>query len=161
MIDMRINLRRSGVNLLLSSLMVSAILLAPGCSKQVEETARKTGTQADEAAAVRTLQNIFRVQTQFALTHAGEYGSFDDLVKENYLDQRFSGRSPELAGYVFTIRLRPGDGTDSPAFAVNADPKQTGNDAASGARHLFMDSSSNVVRFNANQPASINDPPLQ
>lgn len=160
MIDMKIHLLRGGLKFLLSSLLVSASLLAIGCSKQVE-TAQKTGTLADEAAAIRTLQNIFRVQTQFALTHAGEYGSFDDLVKENYLDQRFSGRSPEAAGYVFTIRLRPGQGTDSPAFAVNADPKQTGTDATSSARHLFMDSSSNVVRFNANQPASINDPPLQ
>jgi hypothetical protein len=157
---MKIHQRRASVNLLLSCLLVWAGLLAFGCGKQVETT-QQTKKLADEAAAVRTLQNISRVQTQFALTHAGEYGSFDDLAKANLLDQRFSGRSPEVAGYVFTIRLRPGDGTEPPAFAVNADPKQTESDAPSGARHLFMDSSSSVVRFNKNQPATINDPPLQ
>jgi hypothetical protein len=135
-----------------------AFLSACGGKQQVG-TAEKGVKGADEASAIQALLNISRVETQFSLTHAGEYGMFDDLVKENFLDQRFSGRSPELAGYVFTIRLRPQSGAEPPAFAVNADPKQV--EGASGARHLYIDSSSSVIRANARQPATLNDPPIQ
>src|SRR5215210_5407707 len=148
-------------SLLRAGLVLSLLLVSACASKQVE-TSQKAVNRTDEAAAVQALQNIYRQETQFSLTHAGEYGMFDDLVKESFLDERFQGRSPELAGYVFTIRLRPQSGGDSAAFAVNADPKPAqGAAPASGGRHLYIDSSSNVVRANAAQPATDRDPPLQ
>jgi competence protein ComGC len=147
---------------LLRAGLVFSLLLVSACASQQVETSQKAVNRTDEAAAVQALRNIYRQETQYSLTHAGEYGSFDDLVKENFLDERFKGRSPELAGYIFTIRLRPQSGSDSAAFAVNADPKEAqGGSSVSGARHLYLDSISNVVRANARQPATESDPPLQ
>jgi hypothetical protein len=141
--------------------LVLGMLFLYACNgKQQAERAEKAVSRTDEASAVQALLNIARTETQFSLTHAGEYGMFDDLVKENFLDKRFSGHSPELAGYVFTIRLRPQAGGESAEFAVNADPKQTEGAAPTSARHLYIDSS-NVVRANSRQPATLNDPPLQ
>lgn len=152
------NSGQKGIKLLSLSAFALGLLLTFGCGKQVE-TARKAETRTNEAAAIRALQNIFRAQTQYAVTHSNDYGTFDELIKEGYLDQRFAGHSPVIEGYVFTILTVP-DQDSSPGtfFFVNADPK----DAASAAtRHLYIDSSSNVVRANAQQPARATDPPLQ
>ena len=155
---MRIHLRRTGINLL-SSLLVSASLFGLACSSKQVETYQKAENRTNEAAAIRALQNIFRAQTQYSLTHSGAYGTFDELVAEGSLDRRFAGNAPVLEGYVFTI-MRVGDQDSSPgsSFTVNADPQ----DAASpSARHLYIDSTSNVVRANASRAATANDPPLQ
>lgn len=158
---MNIHLRRAGCKLLLSSLLISAILFALACSQQVE-TARKAETRTNEAAAVRALQNIFRAQTQYSVTHPGYYGTLDDLVKDGLLDQRYAGPSPVLEGYTFTLQLVPSSATQSPAYSINADPKQAEGTPppAANARHLYIDSTSNVVRANAAQPATANDTPL-
>jgi hypothetical protein len=95
------------------------------------------------------------------LSHAEEYGSLSDLVKDNYLDQRFAGAVPVVEGYAFTLKLRPKSGGEAAAFSINADPKQEDATSTGGARHLYMDSSSNVIRANAQQPATASDPPLQ
>ena len=123
---------------------------------------KKSLNVADEAAAIRTLQTIFRAQTQYMLSHAEDYATFEQLRQDNYLDQRFAGTSPVVEGYAFTIRVTPKSGSGSAAYSINADPKQEdGTNAAAGARHLYMDSSSNVIRANAQRPATASDPPLQ
>jgi phosphoribosylformylglycinamidine (FGAM) synthase-like enzyme len=141
---------------------ILCLLFIAACgAKQQAETGQKAVNKTDEASAIQALQTVFRAETQYSLTHAGEYGMFDDLVKENFLERRFSGRSPELAGYVLTVRLRPQSGGEAAAFAVNADPKQAEGAPAAAARHLYIDSSSNVVRAAANRPATADDPPLE
>jgi hypothetical protein len=157
---MRIHLRRTSFKLLLSSLLISATLFALACSQQVE-TARKAETRTNETAAVRALQNIFRAQTQYSVMHPGYYGTFDQLVKDGSLDQRYAGPSPVLEGYTFTLTLVPSSGSQSPTYSVNADPTQAEGAPAANARHLYIDSDSNVVRANAARPATANDPPLQ
>jgi competence protein ComGC len=159
---MKIYLRRMRFNhLLLSSLLILATLFALACSKQVEKV-QKAETRTNEAAAVRALQNMFRAQTQYSLTHSGDYGTFDQLVTEGLLDRRFAGASPMLEGYVFNMRLVPHAEERSADFSINADPKQAEGTPppAANARHLYIDSSSNVVHANAAQPATINDAPL-
>ena len=159
---MKIHLRRAGFKLLLSILLISATLFALACSKQVE-TARKAESRTNEAAAVRALQTIFQAQTMYSTTHPGDYGVFDQLIMENLLDRRFAGASPVLEGYVFTMRIVQQTGSQPAAFSINADPKQAegASPPASNARHLYIDSDSNVVRANATRPATANDPPLQ
>lgn len=153
-------------------LTVSLTFLAAACGQKTDNSgAGNSGNQtgefkkslnvANEAAAIRTLQTIFRAQTQFMLSHAEEYGSFGDLIQDNYLDQRFAGTAPVVEGYAFTIKLRPKSGGEAAAYSINADPQQEGGTNTGGARHLYMDSSNNVIRANAQRPATANDPPLQ
>lgn len=137
--------------------LVTPLWTACGGSKPAE-VQRRAPNAANEAAAVRSLQTIFRAQTQYMTLHPGYYGTFDELVRDGTLDQRFSGDAPVLEGYVFRMALAPGGGGQAPTYSVNADPADA---ATQGARHLYMDSSSNVIRANASRPATANDPPIQ
>jgi hypothetical protein len=170
---MRTHARRKSVSLVaFGSLALAVGLLASACGKTSDNSGvgnsgnqpgelKKSLNVANEAAAIRTLQTIFRGQTQYMLSHAEEYGTFDQLVQDNYLDQRFAGSTPVVKGYAFTIKLTPKSDSGSAMYSVNADPKSQDGTSTGGARHLYMDSSSNVVRANAQRPASANDPPLQ
>jgi hypothetical protein len=165
--------QRKGVSVIASVLLALAVILfISACGKKADNSgAENSGNQAgglkkslnaaDEAAAIRTMQTIFRAQTQYMLSHAEEYGTFDQLRADNYLDQRFAGAAPVVEGYAFNIKVTPKSGSESAAYSINADPKQDDGTPTGGARHLYMDSSSNVVHASATHPATISDPPLQ
>ena len=155
-------------------LALAVTLLTSACGKKADNSAaensgnqagalKKSLNVANEAAAIRTLQTIYGAQTQYMLSHAEEYGTFDQLRADNYLDQRFAGTVPVVEGYSFTIKLTPKSGSGEAAtYSVNADPKQQEDGTSTaGARHLYMDSSSNVVHASATQSATASDPPLQ
>jgi hypothetical protein len=157
MTGMKTNLQRARFDLLIA-LLISATLFALACGKQVE-TARKTENRANEAAAIRALHSIYLAQTHYSVVHSGNYGTFDELIKEDLLDQRFSGHAPVIDGYVFTILTVPEqDSSPGTAFMVNADPQDV---ASAGARHLYIDSDSNTVKASAERPAKTTDPPLE
>ena len=170
---MRKHARRKSVGVVASVLLGLAVaLLASACGQTSDNSvAENSGGQAggfkkslnvaDEAAAIRTLQTIFRAETQYMLSHAEEYGTFDQLMKDRYLDQRFAGATPVVEGYAFTLQLTPKSDSGTAAYIINADPKQTDGTSTGGARHLYLDSSNNVVRANAQRPATANDPPIQ
>lgn len=172
MLDMNKHLRQSISKLSLMSLLALSLMLISACGKKADNSgAENSGNQAgglkkslnvaDEAAAIRTLQTIFRAQTQYMLSHAEEYGTFDQLRADKYLDERFTGATPVVEGYAFTIKLTPKSGSESAAYSINADPKQDDGTPTGGARHLYMDSNSNVVHASAAHTATVNDPPLQ
>lgn len=135
-------------------------LLAAACGSQTENSNNQTGVLkksmnvADETAAIRNLQNIFRAETQYLTIHSG-YGTFDELVKDGSLDQRFAGSAPVLEGYAFTLTIKPDSSGQATDYGINADPKV---EPSGGARHLYMDSSSNIIHANASQRATASDP---
>jgi hypothetical protein len=172
MLDMNKHSRQSISKLSLVTMLALSLLFISACGKKVDNSgADNSGNQtgvlkkslnvADEAAAIRTLQTIFRAQTEYTLSHAEDYGTFDQLVKDNYLDQRFAGAAPVVQGYAFTLKLTPKSGGEAAAYSINADPKQEDGTPTGGARHLYMDSNSNVVHASAAHPATVSDPPLQ
>jgi len=154
--------RRKSLAVLLLLALTSFFVSA--CGSKTENSNNQAGTlkkalnAADEAAAIRTLQTIYRAETEYMTSHDGDYGTFDQLVKNLSLDQRFAGSAPVVEGYVFTLTLKPDAGGKATDYSINADPKE---EPSGGARHLYMESSSNVVRANAKQKASVSDPPLQ
>lgn len=166
--NMRNHAQRKIVSLVACVLLALAgALLISACGQKAENSGNQVGgfkkslNVANETAAIRTLQTINRSQTQYMLSHGEEYGTFDQLVAEHYLDGRFAGTAPVVEGYVFTIRLSPKGEERSSEYRVNADPKQDDGTSTAGARHLYIDWTSNVVHGNATQPATVNDPPLQ
>src|SRR5690349_24055643 len=57
---------------------------------------------ANEAAAVKTLRVIAEQQMLYFNSHQrSTFGSFEEMRKENLLDQRFDGATPILDGYVY------------------------------------------------------------
>ncbi|MDT5120868.1 MAG: hypothetical protein QOC96_350 [Acidobacteriota bacterium] len=147
--------------------LVAVALFASACGKKADNSANETGPYrkslnvADQAAAIRSLQTIYGAQTQYMLSHGEDYGTFEQLAQDNYLDQRFKSTAPVVEGYVFTIKLTPKSGSSSAMYTINADPKEDNPANATGARHLYMDATSNVIHANATRTATVNDPPLQ
>jgi hypothetical protein len=112
---------------------------------------QKSQVRGDEASVLAALRTIALAQQGHAVTNGGNYAGFVQLAEGGYLDARFSSDAPEVHGYLFTMTL--GDKT----FSCNADP-------ASGdvkGRHFYLDSSSPLIRVNANRPASVNDEVLK
>jgi prepilin-type N-terminal cleavage/methylation domain-containing protein len=116
---------------------------------------------ANEAAAIKTLRTIAEQQMLYYNAHQrSTFGNFDEMLKEGLLDTRFSGTTPVVEGYVFQLKVIPKSTTQPAGYTVNADPQVTEGVGATGKNHFYLDSNSNTIHVNANQPASITDPPI-
>jgi hypothetical protein len=154
--------RLKRVNAVVLSLLVSVLcaLLMVGCGTSRESTNSytQTVTAVDESGAARTLRLIATAQMQYSIAHGGEYGMFEDLTGGSLLDSRFRGHTPEVGGYVYTMKLAPASGGQAAMYAVFADPKTPASGVQTSGRHLYMDSTSNVIHASPTQTATANDP---
>ena len=82
------------------------------------------------------------------------------MQKEYLLDARFSGDTPVVEGYVFTMKVISKSTTEQGGFAVNADPQISQGADATGRNHFYRDAD-NMIHANASQPASATDPPIR
>src|SRR5512138_2706401 len=63
---------------------------------------------ANEAAAIKTLRSIAEQQMLYYNAHQRtSFGTFDEMLKENLLDTRFSGTTPVVDGYVYNMKVIP------------------------------------------------------
>jgi prepilin-type N-terminal cleavage/methylation domain-containing protein len=116
--------------------------------------------RGNEAATISTLEKIRESQASYALGHHGEFGSFDQMIADGALDERYKGNTPVINGYVFTMKVMPKSTTNQSDFAVNADPQNAEGVAATGKRHFYIDAAVSTVRENPDQPATANDRPI-
>ncbi len=118
--------------------------------------------RGNETAAIKTLQTIRDAQADYSLGHRGEYATFDQLIHEGSLDDRFAGEKPVVNGYVFTMKVTAKSSSQPANYSVNADPQVSeGITTSTGKRHFFLDPSVSTVRENPEQPASATDPAIQ
>jgi len=116
---------------------------------------------ANEAAAIKTLRTIAEQQMLYYNAHQrSTFGTFEEMLKEGLLDTRFSGTTPVVEGYVFQLKTVPKSTTTQAGYTVNADPQVTEGVQATGKNHYYVDSNTNTIHVNANQPASPTDPPI-
>ena len=135
---------------------IIGILIAVGV------TGWKAATKsANEAAAVKTLRSIAEQQMLFYNSHQrSSFGSFEEMLKENLLDTRFSGSTPVVDGYVYTMKVIPKSTSQQAGYSINADPQVTEGVGATGTNHFYVDSDSNTIHVNRTQPATVSDPPI-
>ena len=116
---------------------------------------------ANEAAAVKTLRSIAEQQMLYFNSHQrSSFGSFEEMRKENLLDSRFDGATPVVDGYVYTMKVIPKSTSQQPGYTINADPQVAEGVSATGKNHYYVDSDTNTIHVNANQPAVATDPPI-
>ena len=116
---------------------------------------------ANEAAAVKTLRTVAEQQMLYFNSHQrSSFGNFEEMLKEGLLDTRFSGTTPVVDGYVYTMRVIPKSTTQQAGWALNADPQVSTGVGATGKNHFFLDSDSNTIHVNDSQPATVSDPPI-
>jgi len=114
----------------------------------------------NEAATVKALQTIETLEIQHYNSHSRNFGTFEELVKDEGLDVRFSTNPPVVDGYVFTLKVIPKSAAQQTTYTVNADPQQSDGIGATGKNHFYVDSASGTIHVNPDQPAGPNDPPL-
>ena len=115
----------------------------------------------NEAATIKALQTIASVQIQYYNTHNRNFGTFEQMVKEQMLDNRFtSGNPPVVDGYTFTLKVTPKTANAQTSYTINCDPQQSTGIGSTGTNHFYMDSTAGTIHVNAEQPAGPDDPPL-
>ena len=142
-----INLNQAGKTIHVCMLVMVTIVSA--CQSYTTGI-KKTETKADETSVTSAMRTVALAQQAHAVTNEGRYATFPQLVEGGYLDSRFDADAPEIRGFVLTLKV--GDKT----FSCNADPiaEETG-------RHFYVDSTSQLIRVNATQPATAKDAVLQ
>ncbi len=116
---------------------------------------------ANEAAAIKTLRTVAEQQMLYYNAHQrSSFGTFEEMLKEGLLDSRFSGTTPVVEGYVFQLKVIPKSTTEQAGYTLNADPQVTEGVGATGKNHYYLDSNSNTIHVNAEQPATASDPPI-
>ena len=131
-----------------SLLVCSALLSCQSYSTGLQQSLAR----ADETAALAALKTVYAAQQAYSISNGGAYGTFPQLCAGGYLDERFNSSSPQVKDYILTMEV------EGNSYRINADPAQAGEQAG---RHLYLDSSSPLVRVNATKPASNKDPLLQ
>ncbi len=116
--------------------------------------------KGNEASAIKTLQAIAAEEAKYSIDNRGEYGTFDQLLKAGYLDERFGEDSPVVSGYIFNLKVTPKAPNRPPTYSVNADPQQPEGVGATGTRFFYIDPNVSTIRVNKEGPASRTDPPL-
>jgi prepilin-type N-terminal cleavage/methylation domain-containing protein len=115
----------------------------------------------NEAAAIKSLRTIAEQQMLYYNGHnRSTFGTFDEMLKDGLLDTRYSGTTPVVDGYVYTMKVIPRSTTQQASYAINTDPQQSEGVSATGKNHFFLDANSNTIHVNNTQPASATDPPL-
>ena len=114
----------------------------------------------NEAATLQDLKTIASVQIQYYNTHNRNFGTFEQMTKEQMLDARFAGNPPVVDGYIFTLKVSPKTANAQTSYILNADPQQSEGIGSTGKNHFYLDSTAGTIHVNPDQPAGPNDPPL-
>lgn len=110
-----------------------------------------------EAATQQNLKTIAAIEIQYFNTHSRTFGTFDQMVKEGMLTNRFSGETPVIDDYIFTLKVTPKTTNQASLYRLNAD--KTGIWPGAG-RHFYLDSTGPTIHVNPDRPAAPSDPPL-
>ena len=147
----------SGFTLIELMIVIAIIGILIGAATIGWRAAVRSG---NEAATLQDLKTIAAVQIQYYNTHNRNFGTFEQMVKEQMLDSRFNGNPPSVDGYVFTLKVNPKTANAQTSYTLNADPQQADGIGATGKNHFYLDSTAGTIHVNPDQPAGPNDPPL-
>ena len=115
--------------------------------------------KANEAAAVATLRAIRVAEAKYIIDHKGQYGTFQQLFEQGYLDKRMNHDQPHDRGYVFVITLTAKSENTVATFSVSANPEQWQGLGATGRNFYYMDPESGIC-FSNTGPATAADDTL-
>ena len=142
-----------GFTLIELMIVIAIIGILIGAAVIGFKAARKSG---NEAATLQDIKTIAAVQIQYFNMNNRSFGTFDQLIKDKLLNERFAGNPPVTDGYVFTLKVVGKSSSAPSSFTLNVDPQSDDT----GKNHFFIDSNDSNIRFNAAQMAGANDAPF-
>jgi len=147
----RNNRRQSGFTLIELMIVIAIIGILIGAAVVGYRAATRAGY---EAATLQNMKTIAAVQIQYFNTHSRSFGTFDQLTKDSGLSSKFAGNPPVADGFVYTLKVVPKTPSGNSSYTLNADPQ----DAGSGTRHFYLDSTDSSIHVNESQSAGPADP---
>jgi len=116
---------------------------------------------ANEAAAIKSMRTVAEQQMLYYNSkQRTTFGTFEELRRENMLDNRYDGATPVVEGYIFTLRVIPRSTTQQAGYTLNADPQISEGVSATGKNHFYLDSDTNTIHVNESAPATASDPSI-
>lgn len=139
---------------LIELLIVIAIIgiLAGAMIPMYKSSVRK----ANEAAAVSTMNSIKVAEAKYVIDHRGQYGTFEQLRKEGYLDKRFVSEAPHIQGYVFVLTLVNKPEKAAVSFQIHGNPEDAEGISATGRIFYYTEPDAGIS-INREKPASADD----
>jgi prepilin-type N-terminal cleavage/methylation domain-containing protein len=142
-----------GFTLIELMIVIAIIGILIGAAIVGFKAAKKAG---NEAATLQDIKTIAADEIQYYNMNNRNFGTFDQLIKDKLINERFAGNPPVTDGYVFTLKVVQKSSSAPASFTLNADP-QTDD---TGKNHFYIDSSDSNIRFNAAQAAGPSDAPF-
>ena len=127
--------RQSGFTLIELMIVIAIIGILIGVAVYGFRSAQKAG---NETATRQNIQTLAAIEIQYHTTHGRTFATFEQLLSEKLVSNKFEGNPPITDGYVLTLKVVPKSATAPSSFTLNADPQ----DSNSGKNHFFIDSSS-------------------
>jgi len=116
---------------------------------------KKAQRAGNEAATIQNVKTVAAVEIQYYNTHNRNFGTFEQLIKEQMLTSKFEGNPPHSDGYILDLKVTPKTSNQPSSYTLNADFESE----ATGRGHFYIDSTRATIHVNPDQPASATDPP--
>ena len=134
-------------------LLVTCLLILASLSGCQEHTAglERSIARADETSALAALHAIATAEQTYSISNSGEFGTLKQLAGAGLLPAHYAGDKP-LKDYIITVDV------SANAYKCNADPDSSRQLVG---RHLYIDSTSNLIHVNETQTASASDKAME
>ena len=134
-------------------LLVTCLLILAALSGCQEHTAglERSIARADETSALAALHAIATAEQTYSISNSGEFGTLKQLAGAGLLPAHYSDDKP-LKDYIITLDVMAN------AYKCNADPDSSRQLVG---RHLYIDSTSNLIHVNETQTASASDKAME
>lgn len=115
----------------------------------------------NEASATQTLDRMRTYQAQYASRNRGRFATFQQLVAAGSLDsEQFSGDTPVVNGYRFTLQITEPTDSAPAKYAVTAEPQVATGVSATGTRFFYTDSDIGSIKASDSGPANAESPSI-